>query len=128
MKSSNFSLRGYVMIFASAILFGSYGIWSKIIGPNFGIYFQGWVRSAIVLVALIPLLFITKQYKKVERGDWPWLLVCVLFGVFTQAPLYYAFNHASIGTATLIFYAMYVITSYMIGWLFLGEKITKIKV
>jgi drug/metabolite transporter (DMT)-like permease len=124
---ANISVRGYAMILISAFLFGSYGVWSKILGDDFGIYYQGWVRSAIVLAVLIPWMFLSKQYRPIKKGDWKWILICVLFGVFTQAPLYYAFNHSSIGTATLIFYAMYVITSYIIGRLFLGEKITGIK-
>mgnify|MGYP000728179508 CR=1 FL=1 len=125
MKSS---VRGYIMILISAVLFGSYGIWSKLLGDDFGIYYQGWVRSAIVLAILLPVMFITKSYKKVEKGDGKWILVPVLFGIATQAPLYYAFNHASIGTATLIFYALFVITSYIVARLFLGETITKPKI
>lgn len=122
------SIRGYTMILVSAVLFGSYGVWSKLLGNDFGIYYQGWVRSAIVLAILLPLMFATKSYRKIEKGDGKWILITVLFGVATQAPLYYAFNHASIGTATLIFYAMFVITSYAVGRLFLGETLTKVKI
>lgn len=116
------------MILISAILFGSYGIWAKMLGTDFGVYYQGWTRSALVLLVLVPIMFITKSYKPIQKKDWKWIAISVLFGVFTQAPLYYAFNNASIGTVTLIFYAMFVITSYVVGRLFLREKITKVKI
>lgn len=116
------------MILASALLFGSYGIWSKIMGEDFGIYYQGWLRSAIVLLVAVPIMFFTHSYKRVEKEDRKWLLISVGFGVFTQVPLYYAFNNSSIGTSTLIFYAAFVIISYIVGRLFLGETITKVKI
>ena len=112
------------MIFISAIGFGSYGVWSKFIGEDFGIFYQGWVRSALVLLFLIPIAYFTKSFKPVKKTDLKWILIPVLFGVATQAPLYYAFINMDIGTATLIFYSMYVITSYVVGKIFLKEKIT----
>lgn len=127
MKASSKSSLGYLMIFLSAIGFGSYGVWSKFIGEDFGVFYQGWVRSAIVLLILIPIAYYTKSFKPVTRKDMKWVLVPVLFGVATQAPLYYAFINMDIGTATLIFYSMYVITSYVVGKFFLGEKITGAK-
>jgi drug/metabolite transporter (DMT)-like permease len=52
----------------------------------------------------------------------------MLFSIFAVAPLYYAFNNMSIGTATLIFFSMFLITSYSLGYLFLGEKMTVTKI
>ena len=117
------ALKGYLMILLSAIGFGSYGVWSRFIGEEFGVFFQGWVRSALVLLFLIPLAVVTNSFKPVKKMDKKWLLAPVIFGIFTQAPLYYAFNNIDIGTATLIFYATYVITSYVVGKVAFGEKI-----
>ncbi len=114
------------MILVSAALFASYGIWSKELGPDFGIYFQGWTRSAIVLLMLLPIVLYKKAWK-FKKEDLKWVLISVAFGAATQVPLYYAYNHASIGTTLVIFYAMFVITSYLVGRLFLGERITKVK-
>lgn len=115
------------MILLSSLLFGSYGVWSLLMGDKFGVFYQGWVRSVIVLLLLIPLVLITKSYKPVERSDIKWLLLPVLFGIATQAPLYYAFNHTSIGTATLLFYGMYIIASFLTGRLIMKEPITLTK-
>lgn len=128
MKSRKLALQGYAMILLSTIGFGSYGTWSRLIGGEFGVFTQGWVRSALVLLVLIPIAVVTKDFKKVEKADIKWILAPVLFAIATQAPLYYAFNHMDIGTATLIFYAMFVITSYIVGTFLLGERLTRIKI
>jgi len=121
-------LKGSIFVFLSAILFGSYGIWSKLLGPDFGVFYQGWVRSAIVLCVLIPIALWTKQWKRIEQKDSKWILILVLFGIGTQAPLYYAYTHAGIGVSSVIFFSVILLISYLIGWLLVGETITKIKV
>lgn len=121
-------LKGIIYVFLSAIAFASYGVWSKLLGEGFGVFFQGWVRSAIVLAILIPIVYFTGNWKKMERKDWKWLSVPVLFGIFTQAPLYYAYIHAGIGIATVLFFAMFLLTSYIVGWFVVKEKMNYIKI
>jgi drug/metabolite transporter (DMT)-like permease len=124
---SRASLLGYGTIFLSAVLFGTYGIWSKLMGVTFEPFYQAWMRSLIIILLLLPLLWANKSFRRLERKDWPHLGIYIAFCVFTQAPLYYAFNNAPIGTVQLIFYAMFVITAYVVGRIYLGERITKIK-
>lgn len=127
MKSKKLAMQGTLMILLSTIGFGSYGTWARLIGADFGIFAQGWVRSALVLLVLIPISIATKSFKKIDAKDMKWVLLPVIFGICTQAPLYYAFNHMDIGTATLVFYATFVITSYIVGKLLLDEEITRVK-
>jgi drug/metabolite transporter (DMT)-like permease len=56
------------------------------------------------------------------------VLVTVFFGVCTQAPQYYAFNHMAIGTAQRIFYARLLLPSYVVGRLACRERIGPAKV
>lgn len=120
-------LKGYLMIFASAIGFGSYGIWSKLIGSQFEVFYQGSIRSALVLAILIPILIYKKDHKKITKQDLKWFSIPVIFGIFTQGPIYYAYNHMDIGTATLIFYAMFLIASYLVGTILIKEKLSTVK-
>lgn len=119
---------GYFMILGSALCFGSYGVWSRLLGHDFAIFFQGWVRSALILIVLLPLMLLRKDNEPITGNSSKWFWVTMAFTVFTQVPLYFAFNHLALGTATLIFYAMFLITSYIVGWLFLGEHISHIKI
>lgn len=122
------SNKGVLLILLSALMFGSYGIWSRLMGSAFDPFYQGWTRALIITVLLFPLLLVKKKCISIQRKDWKWLGVYLLFTTFTQAPLYYAFNHMDIGTATVLFFATMLLTMYVFGFLFLGEKLTKVKV
>ena len=119
--------KGVVLILLSALMFGSYGLWSRLIGDSFGIFYQGWTRALLITILLLPLLLYKKEIVPIKRKDWRWLFVFLIFTSLTQAPLFYAFNHMDIGTASLIFFAFMLLTMYAVGILFLGEKVTKIK-
>lgn len=123
----NKALLGYLMILCSAVFFASYGIWAKLIGTDFGIFFQGWVRSALVLLILIPLVMVTKQWKSLTASQRKRILLPVGFGVFTQVPIYYAYINMDIGTTNLIFFATVAMTSYIVGMTIFKEKLTAIK-
>lgn len=96
-------------------------------GHTFPPFYQAWVRSILIILIMLPFMLKTKSFQKIKRQDWPALAVFIAFCVFTQVPIYYAFNHAPIGTVQLIFYSMFVITAYLVGRFYLGETITRIK-
>lgn len=121
------SIRGSLIILASALLFGTYGVWSRLMGNTFPPFYQAWVRSLLIILIMLPFMLKTKSFQKIKKQDWPAMAVFIGFCVFTQVPIYYAFNHAPIGTVQLIFYSMFVITAYLVGRFYLGETITKIK-
>ena len=119
--------RGIILILISALMFGSYGIWSRLMGQDFGVFYQGWTRALIISIILFPLLLYRKEIVRIEKGDWKWLSVYLVFTSLTQAPIFYAFNHMDIGSATLLFFVTMLLTMYAVGFIFLGEKVTKIK-
>lgn len=121
------SLRGSLIILTSAVLFGSFGVWSHLMGATFPPFYQTWVRSLLILLFMAPLMLKTHSFQKIKRQDWPALAVFIAFCICTQVPLYYAYNHAPIGTVQLLFYAMYVIMAYLVGRFYLGEVISKLK-
>lgn len=96
-------------------------------GPTFPPFYQAWVRGLIIILIMLPFMIKSKSFQKIEQKDWPYVGVFIAFCICTQVPLYYAFNHAPIGTVQLIFYSMFIITAYLVGRFYLGEIITKIK-
>lgn len=119
--------KGVALILLSALMFGSYGLWSWLISDSFDIFYQSWTRALLITILLLPLLLYKKEIVPIKRKDWGWLSVFLIFTSFTQAPIFYAFNHMDIGTASLLFFASTLLTMYVVGFLFLGEKLTKVK-
>ena len=119
--------RGAGLILISALMFGSYGIWSRLMGQDFGVFYQGWTRALIISVILFPVLYYKKEILRIDRNDRKWLCIYLVFTSLTQAPIFYAFNHMDIGSATLLFFVTMLLTMYVVGLGFLGEKVTKIK-
>ncbi|NQV89398.1 MAG: DMT family transporter [Parcubacteria group bacterium] len=119
--------KGLVLILISALMFGSYGVWSKLIGDSFGDFYQGWTRGLILTVVLLPILLYKKEVVPIKREDRKWLVVFLLFTSMTQAPIFYAFNHMDIGSATLLFFVTMLLTMYAVGFLFLNERVTRVK-
>ena len=109
-------------------MFGSYGVWSKLIGASIGPLFQAWVRALLLVIVLIPILLWKKEIIPIEKKDWKWMGLFLIFTSFTNAPIFYAFTHMDIGTASLLFFVSQVLTMYVVGIFFLGEKLTKIKI
>lgn len=120
--------KGTIFILISALMFGSYGVWSRLIGDSFGAFYQGWTRGLILTLVLLPILLWKRQIVPIKRKDIGWLSLFLLFTSLTQAPLFYAFNNMDIGSATLLFFVSMLLTMYLIGFLFLRERLTKIKI
>jgi drug/metabolite transporter (DMT)-like permease len=121
-------LKGSLFILASAVFFGTYGIWSKMMMGIFDDFFQGWTRSLIILLILAPIGILTKSFRKIKKEDFKWHVLYAFPGSLVIPLYYYAFTHLSIGTATLTFYASLTITSYILGFAFFKEKVTLAKI
>lgn len=121
-------VRGYILILIAALLFGTYGVWSRLMGDTFAPFYQAWVRSIIIIFIMLPFMIANKSFRKIQRADWPALGIFISFCIFTQAPLYFAFNNAPIGTVQLLFYSTFVITAFFVSRFYLGETISKIKI
>jgi len=116
------------MILVSALCFGSTGAFARLMGPEFGIFYQGWMSSAIILIILFPIALSKKHLKPIQAPHRKWFTITMLFTILSQAPVYFSFHHLTLGAAALIFFGFYLMTTYAIGWYFLEEKITKIKI
>jgi len=96
-------------------------------GDTFPPFYQAWTRGILIVMMMLPYLLWTHSIRKIEREDWGFFTVYLLLTACTQAPLYYAFNNAPIGTVQLIFYATLVITTYLFAKFYVGEIITRVK-
>jgi len=68
-KLSNKTISGIFWITLSALFFGSYGIWSKLMAGSFGDFSQGWIRGLLIVLILVPIGIYKKSFKRVDRND-----------------------------------------------------------
>ena len=118
---------GIILILFSSLLFASYGVWAKLIGDGMDPFFQGWSRAVIISLALLPFLYYKKLIVPIKREHWKWFAIFLFFTAGTQAPLFYAFTHMDIGSATLLFFVSMLLTMYTVGFFFLGEQMSRVK-
>src|SRR6185437_4394631 len=123
-KRSVIATSGSYLVVISSVFFATYGIWSKIMSGAFGEFTQAWTRGFILAVTLIIFGMVTKKFKKVHMKDIKWFAVIAFAGGLNQAPYFYGFQHVAVGTATLLFYIMLVLGTYVFGMLFFQEKLT----
>lgn len=124
----SFKNKGVIYLLLSTIMFGSYGLWSRLMGIDFGIFYQGWTRTLLISIILLPIVLYRKEIIAIQKKDWKWMSIFLISTSLTQAPIFYAFNHMDIGTATLLFFVGMTLIMYIFGFVFLSEKATKVKI
>lgn len=92
-------------------------------GGYFGEFTQAWIRGLLLLVLLVPVLIWRGWWRPIRQQDLGWFLGIAVAGGLNQAPYFYAFQHISVGTATVLFYAGLTIAGYLVGWRLFAEKI-----
>ncbi|MEI8067956.1 MAG: DMT family transporter [Candidatus Shapirobacteria bacterium] len=125
-KLNKTQVRGTSFILISALFFGTYGIWSRLMVGSFGAFSQAWTRGLVLLIVILILNFFFKFFKPIAKKDYVWFIVIGMMGL-NQAPYYFGFKYLNIGTATMIFYSALLMGGYILGKFIFGEKITKIK-
>jgi len=118
---------GLFSLVSAAALYGSYGIFSRLIGESFGAFAQNWIRSALILCASIVLIIVLKvKFKPFQRKDVKWIAIWILFGS-TGYLTFIAFNNLPLGTVYFLTYATMIMSSYMAGKFLYKEKLTLVK-
>lgn len=123
--------KGYVMIFIAGILWGTIGLFVKLLnnlGASIGL--TAFMRLFMGFTILIPILFFMGGIKmfKIDKKT---LLNCLVLGTFTQAMFNY-FYHLCIGTvgvatASILLYTSPVFVS-ILSYVLFKESINKQKV
>ncbi len=117
---------GSLFIIASALAFGSYGVFSRYL-ENYDVFFQTYVRCLMVAAVLAIFGVVKHQFKPIARKDWGWFATVLLFTTFCIAPITYAYRFLTLGVASFLFYSSVTVFSYLFGFLFFKEKWTRIK-
>ncbi len=120
-------LKGSLAILGTAICYGSYGVWAKLIGSEFGLFFQTYTRAIIAWLIVIAIVIFLKQWRPIKsKFDYGVLVLISFLGIFTQS-VYYAYLHLGIGLTSVLFFFAMLLVQFLIGIFLFKEKLTTIK-
>lgn len=105
-----------------------HGVWSKLLIPDFDALSSSWTRSLIVMILLIPLLIVRRNFVWPKQNEIRWLLAIILPGAMVTPLYFYAFEHLTIGVATLVFFTCYTFGALIYGRFFFNEQFTRVKI
>lgn len=123
----NEKTKGNLALFTSAILYGSVGVFSRLISFRIPFYFQQWVRNLLAVIVFSILLVITKDWKKIQKNDLKWFFARSICGFISFVTIYTAFNYIRFSTTYFVSYAAATIGSFIIGRFLFSEQLSKIK-
>lgn len=122
-------LKGTFSITLAVMLYGMYGVFSRMIGENFGAFSQNWIRSFILIIFFaIYYLFNKKNWVKIRKKDIKWLIIWPLTGASTTIILFMVFNNLPLGTSYFLFYSTMIVSGFISGKIFFKEKLNKVKI
>lgn len=119
---------GTISLFTAAGFYGLYGIFSRLIGTNFGNFSQNYIRNIIVFVIIITVVLIRKiRLLPILKEDVKWIVLWLLSGSWVTVLTFIGFNNLQIGTAYLVIYSAMISAGFLSGKIFFKEKMNLLK-
>jgi len=116
--------RGIPSLFVASILYGLYGILSRLIGDSFGNFNQAWIRNILVAILIAIVITIRRaELASIKRKDIRWLLIWLLAGSLPAVLTFIVFNNLAIGTTYLIAYSGMIAAGFISGRIFFDERL-----
>lgn len=119
---------GATLVVVSSVFYASYGIWTTLMGNFFGGYTASALRSVLVLLMIVPAAASVGQLRGFQIGrHWRYWAAALAASLLMWGPFYYAILHAGIGVALAVNYAVFIVGTFVLAWVFLRERFSKDK-
>ncbi len=120
--------KGIVALFFATFLFSLFGVFTRLIADQVGVFFQLLVRVSIMCGIFFAIGRLTHSFKKIKGNDFKLFILRGILVVVDFTSFYIAITQLPLGLTLFIFYAASVAANFLYGYLFLHEEITSIKV
>ena len=117
--------KGESALFSATILYGFFGIFSKLINFQLPIFYQAWVRNVFAFIVLGVVMILFKKWKPISLKDNVWFFFRSACGFVSFIGMYVAFTKLDIGTTYFLSYAASIVAGYVLGIFLFKEKITR---
>lgn len=124
----NSEKKGIIILLLASLFFALITIFNRLVPTTIGIFGQSLFRTGIMGIVFLGMAVGAREIKRVKTKDVLLLIFRGLLFVVDFTSFFIAANHLPLGTTLFLFYAGSVISSYIYGFLFLHERINKIKI
>ncbi|MCL5091096.1 MAG: DMT family transporter [Patescibacteria group bacterium] len=119
--------KSFFALLASGIIFGTFGIWIRLLNKELTTYQQITTRSFIGFFFAVIIAFLLKQRLSLNKVNKLHLFGYLFFSPLDGIFFVLAMLNTKIVTAIFAFYASALLSSFFIGKIFFKEKITSVK-
>lgn len=119
--------KGLAALLAAAATYGSWGVMSRIIGPEIPLLYQNTFRSVLAVLIYAAVLKVKPGILLMKRRDFIWVVLRTVFGLTGIVTFVWGIRLVPFGTFYFMFYAGQAITGFFLGFILFGERITRIK-
>lgn len=130
MKNSQLShpIKGALAILCTTAIYGSWGVLSRVINEEFGVFSQYMLRYGIVLMYSFIILRLTKKWVRIKNKDIRWLAVWIGSNIIGDTLIFLAFNQTKISTVLFSLYSGMLVSGIASGYMLFHERLTLIKI
>lgn len=120
---------GFLSLLLTALLWGSTGVWIRILNSNLTVYQQLYLRNIAGVIICFCILFLGHVFQTLHRKKLPVLELCILTLIVPIAIIFNAIAilRLKIGVATFMYYAGEILLSYLFGRIFFRERLSLLK-
>ncbi|MDP3093513.1 MAG: DMT family transporter [bacterium] len=119
---------GIISLVFAAFLWSLWGVFSRLLGLGFGIFYQAFSRGLILFLILFACLLLTRSWKRILPTDYKWFLGMSLSELLSVVCFFVAINYLAIGLTLFVFYAASTLGGYFLGSVLFQERLTRIKI
>jgi len=121
-------LFGATAIVSATLLYGFFGILTRMAGFTLPLFFLTWTRNLAGAVLILVPLWLAGQLKPLKIRDLFWLVGRTLSGILAFVTSYYAFYYLPIGTAYFMFFGGSTLGGFLLGKFLFQESLNRLKI
>lgn len=118
-------IQGAVTLVLAAMLYGMFGIISRIVGYNLPLFYQSFMR---VCIASALLVWTYKSWIRLPIRDWGWVLLRAIAGLIAFLLFFIAVNAMEVNITYFIFYGGSTIGGFLLGAFLFREQTTSLRI
>lgn len=116
-------VKGALALLSTSAIYGSWGVLSRVINEEFGVFTQYMLRYGIVLLYSAIILWFSKKWNPVRRKDYVWLCIWIGSNIIADTLIFVAFNQTKISIALFAIYSGMLLSGIMSGYLLFHERL-----